>query len=109
MTQSLKHGRQAPPDGPDGDRGLTVHWMLSPQFVASAEFTIVALSLLILVGFALPLLAICYHHFSTGSVGIGCSTGLIGTLGIVISGWKLSTALRRARRRRGEIVAGTGP
>ena len=72
-------------------------WLLSFRFLESGEFAVAFVSALTLVGLGVPLLLFCYRHVLEGHVAIGCSFGALGVAVVGISGWTLSSSLRRAR------------
>ena len=74
-------------------------WMISPEFLGSAEFAVATVSFLALVGLAGPLLAICYGHFAAGNLELGCTYALLGVAVTGVSGSKFATSLRRGRSR----------
>ena len=73
--------------------------MISPEFLGSAEFAVATVSAMALVGLSVPLLAICLEHVSAGNVELACSFALLGVTVTGVSGWKLTSSVRRARAR----------
>lgn len=79
--------------------GCTRWWIVSPRFVDSEEFAVVAVSLLTLVGLAGPLLFVCYTHLAEGHFALGCSFGILGITVTSLSGSVFYSSLQRARRK----------
>lgn len=72
--------------------------MFSPSAVTSEEATLVIISGMALIGLAIPLGVVCYHHIIAERLLLG---GLSGGLGILVAGiaaWKMIEAVQRARR-----------
>lgn len=69
-----------------------ISWGLSTRFIEFEEFTIAYISVLLIVGFAAPLLVECYFHLTMGHLVNGCFLGGVGILVAGVCGWKFKTS-----------------
>lgn len=73
------------------------HWVISPEFIDSEEFTIATVSILTAFGFGIPMTLICFHHFDQGVIDVACLLGVFAIIVFAISCWKLYASVQRAR------------
>lgn len=73
------------------------HWVFSPEFIDSDEFTIATVSILTAIGLGMPLTLLCVYHFDHGIVDAACLYGVFAVVVFGISGWKLYESAKSAR------------